>query len=339
MRPLVALIVLAVAEVSCGGASPRAQEASPAAALATAAVRELASPTPTPAPPSPTLTAPAATPSPTLAPSQTVSPTAAPPPAPTAALPQAAIPTAAPIATRAPTPTPAPCRGVPFDPAKTGLDGYLTWNQQPVAGVEVYVTTGEYEIGPKIASAVTDANGYWKLVGFTDIERKYGMFHEGRDVYGSSGFSFNEFDWDLNRLCANKVVHLNSGSAVVERSDSLPLRKYIDGIVLRPSAAGSTAITWDPRHYVMGPVSSVPAGDLAVSWQPLAGSQQYCVKLFDATGGGWVEGPQTCLSGTAYTFRALASGQTYALNVVAWGISRKQHDMIGNELVYTFKVN
>lgn len=337
MRRISGLVAIMLVAAACGptGAptGPNVRDAipvsvaSPAPAVPSASVAAAAEPSasstldPTPSP----------TPSPSPSPSPTPAPTPVPTPAPTA------VPTAAPtrsavaVATPAPSPAPPPCRGVAFDPLRTGIDGYLTWNTQNVAGVEVYATAGE-DYGTKIASSVTDANGYWKLVGFKTLEGKYSIFHEGLDVYGSSGFGFNEYEWDWNRLCANRIVHLDAGSATQQRNDSMSLRKYIEGITLHASTA-SSSLTWDPRHYVLQPVTNVAAGDLVVTWQPLPGSQQYCISLIDRTGGGWVELPKTCLSGTTFTFSGLPSGKSYSVWLLAWGISRKQHDMIGNELV------
>lgn len=226
-----------------------------------------------------------------------------------------------------------PCRGVPFDPALTGIDGYVTWNQQNLAGIEVYVVAGETYGSPRVATTTSDANGHWKLTGFTDIDRMYMLATGVTTAFAASGYRFNEESSDPSRLCANKIVRLNTGSGLQARFDSLSLRKHMDGVTLKPSAAGAATLTWDPRGYSLQPGTEISAGDLTVSWQTLAGALEYCVKLIDSTGGGWVSGKETCLAGSSFTFAGLAAGKTYSLHLVAWGTSRKQHDMIGNELV------
>lgn len=252
----------------------------------------------------------------------------------------AAVATQAVIRTPAPTPAPtpvpvaaAPCRGVPFDPAQTGIDGYVTWNLQPVAGVEVFALAGENYGAPRAASAVTDSSGYWKLTGFTDIDRPYMLHTPASTTYDATGYTFNEDSSDPSNLCANKIVRLNTGSGLQQRYDSLSKRKYMDGVTLTPSAAGAVALTWDSRGYSLSPTTEVPAGDLTVTWQQLGGALRYCVKLIDSTGGGWVYGKETCLTGSSFTFTGLAAGKTYSVHLLAWGTSRKPHDMIGNELV------
>lgn len=205
---------------------------------------------------------------------------------PTAAPPATSSSTAAAV-TATPPAKPTPCPSVASDPAKTGVEGLVTWDGEPVAGVRVEIrATGAPSSGPVEATATTSGDGRYRITGAI-VGRTYGVAAPAQSLFVPSygpGFS----------VCADEIA----------RVAPLALQRRITGASVR---AGDLLTTGTPMF----------------QWDPVLHATSYCIAVAASTGPAFVyagcpaQVPGTRTTTPSFSSPALASGRAYQLVITA----------------------
>lgn len=151
-------------------------------------------------------------------------------------------------------------------PSQTGIEGRFTWAGLPVAGYRVELLAfieNEYppafEVRAPLMEVATRADGSFRLTGATSIDVVMRWM-------APSGFQGD--DGRISRrilLCGNGIHDLGDISVWRRIYDV-----KVNGVAI-------------PDGYVEDPGSTVPAGEVVITWAPVELAEGYCVSVVDLT--------------------------------------------------------
>lgn len=203
-----------------------------------------------------------------------------------------------PTPTPAPTPTAAACGTNVTDPSATGIEGMVTWAGLPAPGYRIELAKSSNDVFERFSpnlqvygSATTGPDGRFRVTGAPVVAVLV------RQIAPAGYDKAGKYIIRDEILCADRVR---------PPLDDRQLGTYLPGGIIK---------VWrQVTGLSVSEGSTVAAGRLTVSWDPLDRADSYCVEIGDSS---VTWGDYVCGSGTTFVTQPLISGQRYAVSLLA----------------------